>query len=75
MSDLEQLWSALLSRDPDTIQSTWDTLEPDEQTAVYAHLERMTTEEGWTEPQRVSARAALDALAERGEDSGSRADG
>jgi hypothetical protein len=38
-------------------------LNPAEQAAVHAHLTRMATEAGWSEPQRASAQAALDALA------------
>ena len=59
MEDLELLWNGLLSRRPELILAAWQTLSRKEQHAVYAHLIRMTTEEGWTEPQRISAEAAL----------------
>ncbi|NDJ76559.1 MAG: hypothetical protein GYB65_09905 [Chloroflexi bacterium] len=62
MMDLEALWAGLLSRDSDTVLETWHALNSEEQAAVYAHLKRMTTEDGWSEPQRISAQAALDAL-------------
>lgn len=63
-TDPETLWANILSRDPDTIRTAWEDLDADEQTAVRAHLERMATEDGWTEPQRISAQAALDTLAD-----------
>ena len=62
MDDLELLWDSLLSRRTTLIRAAWATLSPDEQQAVYAHLRRMTTEEGWTEPQRDSAQVALGVL-------------
>lgn len=62
--DLEQFWSIMLGRNPESIRELWATLAAEEQTAVYAHLQRMTTEEGWLEAQRISAQAALDALAD-----------
>lgn len=62
MHDPELLWAAILSRDPDRICAAWDTLDVREQVTVYAHLQRMAREPGWTEPQRRSAEAALQAL-------------
>lgn len=62
MDPLETLWANILSRDPQRIHEIWQTLDAEEQDAVYAHLTRMATEEGWTEPQRISAQTALDAL-------------
>ncbi len=64
MTDPETIWVGILSRRPDTTRETWHTLNAEEQAAVHAHLQRMATEEGWTEPQRISARAALEALAD-----------
>lgn len=64
MLDPEQLWSGILSRDPERIRETWDLLDQEEKSAVHAHLTAMTTETDWTEPQRISAQAALDALAD-----------
>ncbi len=62
MDPLETLWATILSRDPQRIYEIWQTLDVEEQGAIYAHLTRMATEEGWTEPQRISAQTALDAL-------------
>lgn len=62
--DLETLWASLLSRDPEKILPAWERISREEQGAVRAHLERMATEEGWSEPQRQSARVALDTLSE-----------
>ena len=64
MSDLEQLWKGLLGRNPDMIRAMWQDLTPEEQATVHAHLKRMVSEEGWSEPQRRSAKIALDALAD-----------
>ncbi|MBN2303000.1 MAG: hypothetical protein JXQ72_00895 [Anaerolineae bacterium] len=66
MDDIETLWANILSRDADRIRATWDALNAEEKTAVRAHLTRMVTEPDWSEPQRISAQAALDAL-ENGE--------
>lgn len=60
---LEKFWGELLSRDPQRILATMDSLEDDkEREAIVAHLKRMATEEGWLEPQRISAKAALTVL-------------
>ncbi|MBN1562973.1 MAG: hypothetical protein JXA10_03995 [Anaerolineae bacterium] len=62
MADPHVFWSQLLSRDVEKIRAAWDSLAADEKTAVHVHLTNMVTEDDWTEPQRVSAQAALDAL-------------
>lgn len=62
MDDLELFWNNLLSRQDELVLLAWETLERDEQRAIYAHLVRMTTEEGWTAPQRLSAEIALQVL-------------
>ncbi|HML21242.1 MAG TPA: hypothetical protein PKD09_06325 [Aggregatilinea sp.] len=60
--DVETLWKALLSRTPEQIQAAWEALNGEERIAIYVHLKRMASEEGWTEPQRISAQSALDVL-------------
>ncbi len=63
MSDwLEEFWGDMLSEEPLRIQAAWSLLQPDEQAAIHAHLQRMTTEEGWAEVQRMAAQAALDVI-------------
>jgi hypothetical protein len=62
MTDPETIWAWLLSRKPATARAAWKQLTREEQVAVYAHLQRMATEDGWSEPQRASAQAALDIL-------------
>jgi hypothetical protein len=62
VDDLEVFWSNILSRDAERIRAAWEKLADDEKTTVYNHLTRMITEDDWTEPQRISAQAALDAL-------------
>ncbi len=59
---LDIFWENMLSRDPARVREAWGTLTAEERVAIHAHLVRMSTEEGWTEPQRISAQAALDAL-------------
>jgi hypothetical protein len=61
--DLETLWDRLLSREPEQIRSAFAALALDEQRAVAAHLQRMAAEPGWHPEQRLSAQAALDAIA------------
>ncbi len=55
----DELWADILSREATLVLEAWETLTAEEQQAVRAHLERMATEEGWTQPQRLSALAAL----------------
>jgi NADH:ubiquinone oxidoreductase subunit E len=59
---LELLWEDLLSRQPETIQEAFASLDPSDQKAVLTHLQRMVSESGWQPEQRLSARAALDVL-------------
>ncbi|MCQ3932480.1 MAG: hypothetical protein DPW16_18680 [Chloroflexi bacterium] len=60
---LEKFWGEVLSRDPQRIISAMGSLEDDrEREAIITHLKRMAMEEGWAEPQRISAKAALAAL-------------
>ena len=63
-TNLEHLWDALLSRQPEQVQAAFRSLDPDHQRLIYAHLQRMANEEGWHPEQRLSAQAALEALAE-----------
>lgn len=60
--DLELFWNNLLSRQEELVLLAWESLERDEQRAIYAHLVRMATEDGWTAPQRRSAEVALQVL-------------
>jgi len=61
--DLETLWGELLSRDASRVRAVWRILTEEERIAIRIHLEKMVTAEGWLESQRVSARAALAAIA------------
>jgi hypothetical protein len=65
MSDadwLEMLWNNILSEDPPRIVAMWDELDVEDQTAIWAHLVKMTTEDGWADVQRESAQAAITAI-------------
>lgn len=63
---LELLWDRLLSRNSKLIRSAYDKLDPSDQAAVLAHLERMVTEPGWQPEQRDSAASALKAIKKSG---------
>ena len=59
---LEDLWDALLSREPGQVRKAFAGLDEGERLAVRAHLQRMATQPGWHREQRISAQAALEAL-------------
>ena len=61
-SELENIWEALLSRQPEQIQGAYKNLPAAEQSAVMAHLKRMACEPGWHAEQALSAQIALEAL-------------
>jgi hypothetical protein len=63
----EKLWEDLLSRQPYEIMAAFSSLNPSDQKAVLAHLQRMVNEAGWQPGQRISARAALDVLLSQSE--------
>ena len=60
----ENIWERLLSRESDQILAAFKSLTPDEKIAVREHLGKMVREPGWQPGQRISAQAALDAIAE-----------
>jgi NADH:ubiquinone oxidoreductase subunit E len=60
---LKEIWDGLLSRDVARIRFVYNSLEMEDQKAVITHLKRMANEPGWLAEQRISARAALEALA------------
>jgi hypothetical protein len=62
---LEQLWSDLLSHQPELIQAAFDALDSASQKIVFSHLQCMANEPGWQPEQRDSALAALRALNNR----------
>jgi hypothetical protein len=61
---LEEFWSDILSEEPLRIMAAWVTLDAEEQNMVRSHLMRMASEAGWAEVQRLSARAALQAISD-----------
>lgn len=60
--DAEALWVEILSEEPGRVRKAWLGLDDDEAAAVIAHLNKMTTEDGWADVQRQSAEAALRAI-------------
>jgi hypothetical protein len=64
--DLESLWDRLLSRRPGQVHLAFESLSPDQQEVVLAHLKRMANEPGWHPEQQRSAIAALKALGSLG---------
>ncbi len=60
---LEKFWGEVLSRDPQRILAAMGSIkDAEEREAIITHLRRMATEDGWLEPQRISAESALTAL-------------
>jgi hypothetical protein len=59
---LESLWNDLLSRQPERIWEAFNSLDAANKQIVLAHLQNMVSESGWQAEQRVSAKAALQAL-------------
>ena len=59
---LQELWSDLLSRQPETIRAAFASLDSSSRITVITHLQRMQNDPGWQPEQRASARAALRAL-------------
>ena len=62
MTDLDELWEALLSEDPARIRRVWEDVTDAEAQAILAHLTRMRDEAGWTDGQRAAAATALQVL-------------
>ena len=62
--ELERIWDGILSRDPETIRTTYLSLDQASKGVVLQHLERMATEDGWHPGQVASAQAALNAIKE-----------
>jgi len=62
LSRPEDIWEAILSRQPDLIQAAFASLDETEQATVLTHLRRMSIEEGWHPEHRQSARSALSTL-------------
>lgn len=61
-SFLEKTWDALLSREPDRIRKSYQSLDPASRQEVLDHLHKMVSEPGWHSEQIKSASAALKAL-------------
>ncbi len=59
---LEKAWAEILSRRPVRITRMFASLDASSQQEVIRHLHRMATEDGWQEPQIISAKAALSAI-------------
>jgi len=63
MFNIGDFWRMILSREPELILHAYNSLpNEDEKQSVHDHLISMVTEPDWSEPQRVSAQAALEAL-------------
>ena len=59
MDELEQLWSDILSSDPQRITLRWKSLSPDEAQAIKAHLTNIVEDADYSDTQKDSAREAL----------------
>jgi hypothetical protein len=60
--DLEKLWEALLSQQANQVQAAFNSLDDEQQAAIFLHLQRMLDEPDWQPEQRKSAQFALAAL-------------
>jgi hypothetical protein len=58
----EDFWGNILSRDADLIRPEIDRVSNDERTRIINHLQKMVSEPGWHEEQKISARYALDVI-------------
>jgi hypothetical protein len=56
------IWSEILSRNPERIRHAFQTLNTQEKISVRAHLVRMISEDGWHPGQVQSASIALEAI-------------
>lgn len=56
---IEAFWNEILSEEPARVRKAWLDLDDEEAEALIKHLRRMTDEDGWSQPQRQSAGAAL----------------
>jgi len=61
-AEFEQVWDALLSRQPERIRAAFVALDEASQAEVVRHLRVIVGETGWHPEQVKSARAALKAL-------------
>jgi predicted Zn-ribbon and HTH transcriptional regulator len=59
---LEEIWSALLSRDQDEIKRIYHLLGKTSREVVLEHLKKMASEPGWHPEQVISAQKALQAI-------------
>jgi hypothetical protein len=62
LTELDDLWEALLSEDPARIRQVWGDVTDAEAQAIIAHLTRMRDEDGWSDGQRAAAATALQVL-------------
>jgi len=62
MTDLDEMWEALLSEDPARIRQVWEDVTDGEARAILTHLARMRDEDGWSDGQRAAAVVALQVL-------------
>ena len=56
---MEEIWDAILSRNPNKIIMTFRTLSEQDKQNVVHHLNKMSTEDGWLPAQKISADTAL----------------
>jgi hypothetical protein len=60
------VWEMILSRQPEVIRNIFNSLDDEEKNTVLDHLKKMESESGWHPEQRESARAALEAILDTG---------
>jgi hypothetical protein len=62
MDEPEQLWSDLLSANPDRIKTRWQSLSTDETQAVKAHLTNIVNDPDYSDVQKEAARTAMNVI-------------
>jgi hypothetical protein len=62
LDPVELFWDHLLSRQPDQIRAAFQSIPPEAQQRVLAHLRAMLEDEGYAPEQRLSAQAALEVI-------------
>ncbi len=61
-NSIEQLWDAILSRQPQKIKAIFERQDHASRQNILAHLQKMTTEDAWHPEQCASAKTALNTL-------------
>lgn len=59
MDSAENIWEEILSREPERIRISYNSLSVKEREIVFDHLRKMAAESGWHKEQKISAESAI----------------